>query len=1009
VEFALLGLLEVASGREPVALGHGKESALLAILLLHANEPVAADRIVDALWGDGASANVGKSVQQYVSRLRRRLGPARLETTPGGYMMRVEPGELDRDRFQALAREGRDALDQGDSAGAARRLTDALALWRGPALADFRYEAFAQDEIRRLEGARRTAAADRIDARIALGDEDRALAELDGLIEEDPLWERPRGQLMLALYRAGRQSDALEAYRATRVLFDDELGIEPSRELQELERAILNHDPTLDGQTRTRLRVKRRRTAMALCAAGLALGVLAIAGWVFYASEHGPGTPPGNAVAAFSSSGRLTYTAVGTTPGNIAFGDGGLWVLNTDDRTITHIDPRTGHVVKTFGTSSVPTDLAAGDGALWVGDSASSSGTSLIETGSETVAVSRIDPDSTAVTRTTRLPGTELALFRTFGVSGLAVTANAVWALDPDGTVSRLDPATGRRDGHVPSQGAVGIAAGDGGVWFLTTLHGLPAVAEIDPGTNRVGQAIELRTANLVDIAVGGGFVWASDPYEGVVWQIKPGPKPLTRTIPLGFGTTQLAFGDGALWAANFASGTITRVDPRTDATGAPIELAGTPEDVAVGHGVAWASLAGGTTGGDLPASDCGPVRSGGAKPDVLIASDLPLQGPSGAPTLAAAVAFVLRADHYRAGRFVVGLQSCDDSTARTQSSDFFKCATNARDYAAARKLVAVIGTYDSLCAFVEVPILNRAPSGALAIVSPSTTDPSLTRTGPESVAGSPGIFYPTGARNYLRLDADDNVQGAADALLVGRLGLHRVVVLTDGESYGEALAVGFEAAASHLHLTVTNGEWNQAASDDRALAERVAAARPQAVFLAGYGPAATLVRALRAQLGPHVALIAGDGFMSVPAMLRATGAAAKGMYVSVSLVTTAALTPAGRELMQEFEAAEPAGRVPSGTYLPEMLQAAELVLAAIARSDGTRASVLQQLHAARANPGLLGSFRFDAAGDMTPAPLTILRISGGRGDPSLAGYYRGSVVARTIRAPLALLRPAAK
>lgn len=293
-------------------------------------------------------------------------------------------------------------------------------------------------------------------------------------------------------------------------------------------------------------------------------------------------------------------------------------------------------------------------------------------------------------------------------------------------------------------------------------------------------------------------------------------------------------------------------------------------------------------------------------------------------------------------------------------------------------------------------------------MVSPGNTAPSLTEGSPESIPGAPGIFYPTGIRNYFRVTPPDDVQGAADALLAKRLGARRVYVLDDGNPYGETLAAGFRTAAAHLGLTVSSSVWRPAAASFTGLAAKVALARPQAIFITGYGPAGALVRALRKRFGPRLPLIAGDGFLPAAPLLQATGRAATGMYISVPLVTTAALTPAGRKLVQAFEAAEPEARVPSGTYLPETLQAAELVVAAIARSDGTRATVLRELRALASHVSggiLLESFGFDAAGDMTPSPVTILRITGGRGERSLAEEYRGSVVARTIDVPLSLLR----
>jgi YVTN family beta-propeller protein len=1008
VRYGLLGLLEIVEGGETVSVGRGKESALLAILLLHANQPVSTDRLVADLWGEQPPENAVKNVQQYVSRLRRALGADRLATTPGGYSLHVEPDELDYDRFEHLAAEGRTALESGDAGAADKLLTSALDLWRGPALADFAYDEFAQETARRLEGERRTTVADRIDARLALGQDAGLVAELQQLIEEDPLWERPRGQLMLALYRSGRQSEALDAYRDTRAMLDRELGLDPSPELQELERSILNQDPELGGRRRQPAGVRKSHRMLIAAAAALVAIAAVVVGVVLFggSASHAVGN---NQVAALDSSGNASasYTTVGTTPSAVAIGSGGIWVLNADDRTISHLDATTRKVAKTFAVSGQPTELAAGEGAVWVGNSTSGGG--VIETAASMTEVSRVDPASYQVTNTVRLFGLDAPTESILGATLLAAGDGGVWAVDPDGTISRLAPRTGARVARVTAN-ATAVAAGDAGVWILTTAGGVPAIAHIDTRTNRVDRTFPIQTNNLVGIAVGAGSVWATDPSAGVVWRLTPGAKASERTIPVGFGATQVAFGNGAVWVANLASATVSRIDPDTNTVTTTKEVAGTPQGLAVGAGAAWVSLAGGTRTSDLPAQDCSPVESGGRKPDLLLASDLPLQGPTVAATLAASIRFVLRAHGYRAGKYTIGYQSCDDSTARARGSDFYKCAANARDYAAAEKLVAVIGPYDSGCAAIEIPITNRGPSGALALVSPDNTYPGLTRPDPDGVAGEPGIYYPTATRNYMRLAPPDDVQGGGQAVLAHRLGLHRVFVLSDDEEYGDALARGFRAAAAKLGVDVVGtATWVPNARSNAAILSAVARAKADGVLVGGFNyGSAGLIRALRSRFGDRVTLIAGDGFLSISDDLRIDGAAAKGLYVSLpGAVTATSLSPGGRRLLAAFEAANPSQVTPSGTYLPEAIAAAQLVVEAIARSDGSRSSVLRELRRSRTTDTVLGPFHFDAAGDMSPATVVILHVTGGRGQPGLAPDYKGSVVDRTVRVPLSLLRPA--
>jgi DNA-binding SARP family transcriptional activator len=248
MQFRILGPLEVIEDGHRLPLGGRKQRALLAVLLLHPNEVVPADRLIDEVWGEGAPETVANALQVHVSRLRRALGADAVVTQSPGYLLRVQRDALDAERFERLVREGRDALAAGDAVRASATLETALGLWRGRALVDFAYDSFAQAAIGRLEEFRVAALEDRLDADLALGRHLRLIAELEALVAEHPLRERPRGQLMLALYRSGRQAEALAAYQEARRVLVDELGIEPSRALHELEAAILNQDPALDAR-----------------------------------------------------------------------------------------------------------------------------------------------------------------------------------------------------------------------------------------------------------------------------------------------------------------------------------------------------------------------------------------------------------------------------------------------------------------------------------------------------------------------------------------------------------------------------------------------------------------------------------------------------------------------------------------------------------------------------------------------------------------------------------------
>jgi len=285
VEFLILGPVEALDEGRPVQLPAGKPLVLLRILLLNRNRVVSAETLIDELWGDDPSESATKALQGYVSQLRKTLGADHLITKPPGYSIRVEEGALDLDRFEQLVREGRERLAAGDAKTASRELETALALWRGPAPG--------------LEEQRLAAIEDRIDADLALSRDAQLVAELETLVRQHPLRERLRGQLMLALYRSGRQADALEEYRRTRETLVGEVGIEPSEELRELQRAILRHDPELEARRFRAATVAdasppRRRLAWAVAVvAAIALLVGAVV--ALAVSRDGPTSADSNA------------------------------------------------------------------------------------------------------------------------------------------------------------------------------------------------------------------------------------------------------------------------------------------------------------------------------------------------------------------------------------------------------------------------------------------------------------------------------------------------------------------------------------------------------------------------------------------------------------------------------------------------------------------------------------------------------------------------------------------
>jgi branched-chain amino acid transport system substrate-binding protein len=344
-------------------------------------------------------------------------------------------------------------------------------------------------------------------------------------------------------------------------------------------------------------------------------------------------------------------------------------------------------------------------------------------------------------------------------------------------------------------------------------------------------------------------------------------------------------------------------------------------------------------------------------------------------------IALVLRQHHYRAGKYTVGYRSCDDSTAQAGSFDVGRCVANAKAYAEDRSVIGVIGTYNSACAEVEIPISNRAPDGPLAMLSGWNTFSFLTRRAPSAPSNVLRWLYPTGTRNYARLIAEDRVQLLAGAMLARKLGSNRVFLLSSASPDGREIEKFYRHASSTIGLKIVgSGVWSPDASGYRGLVEKVARSRADVVYLGGLLPenGGRLVRDLRSRLGPRVELIAPDTFLPISDLLATAGRAAIGMYVTVAGKPNRDLPAAGRRFLRQFRAAEHEyASVSLGAAYAA--QAAEVLLTAIARSDGSRSSVTKELLTTRVENGILGSFGFDRYGDTTQGAITVYRVTGGR------------------------------
>ena len=400
------------------------------------------------------------------------------------------------------------------------------------------------------------------------------------------------------------------------------------------------------------------------------------------------------------------------------------------------------------------------------------------------------------------------------------------------------------------------------------------------------------------------------------------------------------------------------------------------------------ALLAGACSGGDdgaepVAITSCsGLVYDGDGEPDVIVVSENPLRGVHAAATkeIVDAIEFVLRRREFRAGAFRVGFQSCDYTVGG--DLDAGQCKRNARAHVEATDVVGVIGPFNSGCAELQIPIVSRTEAGPLAMISPSNTVEGLTR-GPYALP-----LYPDGVRSYARVVTHDGAQGAAAAHIAQRLGARRVAVVAQSgldDPYVAQLTPSFRATARSLGLEERPFDWPLQEGYTE-LAESIAAFRPDAVYLVGLpeGNADTLIRDLKAAL-PDVRIITPDSFAAED-MARELGAIGDGLITTVPGVPPSELPPAGQRFLRESGA-----ETGTGTGPPEAAQATEVLLDAIARSDGTRASVVEELFATKVENGILGSFTFDELGDIDPAPVGVYRYQDG-----------GIVVDGVVRTPLA-------
>jgi YVTN family beta-propeller protein len=578
VDFAVLGPIEVTVDGRALVLGGPKQRALLAMLLLDANRPVSRDRLIEGLWGARPPPTAQRSLDTYISRLRALLGADRIIKRAPGYLARVEPGELDLDRFEELVERSRAAALAGDLPTASRTLGEALALWRGASLADLIYEPFAQLEAQRLEEKRMRALEERIDADLDLGGGAALVPELETLVREHPLRERQIAQLMLALYRAGRPSDALAVYAAARRRLAEELGLEPGTELRELQRRILERDTRLAVVPRERSVRGRRSTRSGrrrLAAAVAVVSLVAAAGIVVRMESggtrgaHSPSASSGLVALNVGPYARPRSLGVTSAPAAMATAAGALWLADSGSGALSRVDLASGQSVDSVPVGGDPGVIAIGGGSIW---SASVPGDEL----------DRVDPATGTVTQ--RIP---LGAAR---ASALAFGSGALWVADLTGSsLIELDPASGavRRTLALDVR-PTALALGRGTIWVASYDTG--TVEQVDLRRGETVATVHVGNGPVA-LGVAHGTVWVANALDSTVSRVDTARAAVVATIPVGSGPAALAVDGEDVWVASEYGASVSRIDPARNVVAHVTSLDGAPTTLAASGGTVYVGV----------------------------------------------------------------------------------------------------------------------------------------------------------------------------------------------------------------------------------------------------------------------------------------------------------------------------------------------------------------------------------------------------------------------------------
>ncbi len=595
LSFHLLGRLEAYCDGVELDLGPRKQRAVLALLLLNANRVVSTERLIDDLWGDSPPSTARAALQVYVAGLRKALGTdgATLRTRAPGYVLDVEDGALDLDRFARLCAE---AHASPHPERRAALLQEALELWRDEPLPELRTEPFSSAAVAQLDQLRLGALEERIDADLALGRDATLVTELEALVAEHPYRERLRAQLMLSLYRSGRQAGALDAYRAGRRALQDDLGLEPGKELRDLEAAILRQDEALsvarpvpaepepEAEQPPPAGRLSRRAVIAACIAGFAALALGTGLAVLRSGSGSAAQVRPGAVGVVDPITRRVVADVplGFSSPLIAAGEGSVWVVDPNGSTLARIDPETNALVsppRGIPADGRPIGLAAGEGSIWI----------AVNEG-RVLSVLEVGPELGELRRRIVLERRDAVFQVASDPVELAVGGGAVWALERgQGELVRIDPATG---GHKL------LAAGLGGSSSLVVtsdavwLGGPDGVAKLDPSTGQeLGRTSveQVRESRTTSIAVGEDAVWFVGESSTRLWRIHPRSVLVVDSDPVGASPSAVAVDeDGAVWVASSELTSLARLKPSNDVES--VEVGATSLGLVSGFGRIWTS-----------------------------------------------------------------------------------------------------------------------------------------------------------------------------------------------------------------------------------------------------------------------------------------------------------------------------------------------------------------------------------------------------------------------------------